>query len=92
MAENVKCRNCNRLKNHWCRAVIDSPDEDMIRDCRHFQQKTNADRIRSMSDEELAKILDPVRICATRTMNECMETYGRNCDACILDWLKQGVE
>ena len=58
MAENVKCKNCNRLKNHWCKAVIDSPDEDMERNCRHFEQKTNGDRIRAMSDEELAELLE----------------------------------
>jgi hypothetical protein len=55
---------------------------------------TNADRIRSMSDEELAKAIEPTAICNERTMVECVETYGRNCDACLLDWLKQpaGVE
>lgn len=57
MPKNVKCKNCNRLKNHWCEAVLDSPDEDMDRDCRHFWQKTNGDRIRSMTDEELANFL-----------------------------------
>ena len=57
MPKNVKCKNCDKLKNHWCRAVIDSPDEDMVRDCRHFRHKTNGDRIRAMSDEELADFL-----------------------------------
>lgn len=57
MPKGVKCKNCNNLKNHWCEMVIDSPDEDIIRDCHHFWEKTNADRIRAMSDEELAKWL-----------------------------------
>lgn len=57
MPKNIKCKHCDKLKNHWCRAVLDSPDEDMVRDCRHFRNKTNADRIRDMSDEELAKYL-----------------------------------
>ena len=37
--------------------MIDSPDPDMQRDCQHFWEKTNADRIRAMSDEELAEFL-----------------------------------
>lgn len=57
MPKNVKCKYCDKLKNHWCEAVIDSPDEDIVRDCRYFRHKTNADRIRTMSDEELAKYL-----------------------------------
>lgn len=57
MPKNVKCKNCDKLKNHWCRAVIDSPDEDIVRDCRHFRHKTNADKIRAMTNEELSDFL-----------------------------------
>lgn len=55
MPKNVMCKNCNNYRNDWCEIVLDSPDPDMVRDCRHFWLKTNADRIRSMSDEELAR-------------------------------------
>ena len=57
MAENVVCKKCNNLVNDWCEKVIDSPDPDMQRDCQYFWEKTNADRIRAMSDEELAMCL-----------------------------------
>ena len=57
MAKNVVCKKCNNLVNDWCEKVIDSPDQDMQRDCQYFCEKTNADRIRSMSDEELAMLL-----------------------------------
>lgn len=53
---------------------------------------TNADRIRSMSDEELAEVIDITEICVHRTISECRETYGSKCESCIRDWLKQGVE
>ena len=53
MAKNVVCKKCNNLVNDWCEKVIDSPDQDMQRDCQYFCEKTNADCIRSMSDEEL---------------------------------------
>lgn len=57
MPKNVKCKNCNNLRNHWCETIIDSPDEEHERDCQYFWQKTNADRIRAMTDEELAKFM-----------------------------------
>ena len=58
MPKNVVCKKCNNLVNDWCEKVIDSPDQDMQRDCQYFCEKTNADRVRSMTDEELAELLN----------------------------------
>lgn len=71
MPRNVKCRNCNNLINGWCDKVIDSPDPDMIRDCWYFRQKTNADRIRAMSDRELADFLS-----AKFADLQCQQDFG----------------
>ena len=60
MPKNVVCKKCNNLVNGWCEKVIDSPDPDMQRDCQHFCEKTNADRIRAMSDEELHELLNEI--------------------------------
>ena len=57
MPRNVVCKKCNNLVNGWCEKVIDSPDPDMQRDCQYFCEKTNADCIRYMDDEELAEFL-----------------------------------
>ena len=57
MPKNVVCKKCNNLVNDWCEKVIDSPDRDMQRDCQYFCEKTNADRIRAMSDEDLAELI-----------------------------------
>jgi hypothetical protein len=60
--------------------------------------KTNADRIRSMTDEELAGWLERIRLCCATDL------CGRNCpfaEVCYssaavpketLDWLKQEAE
>lgn len=45
------------------RLTDDSPDEKTDQDCRFFQQKTNADRIRAMSDEEMAELLISADFC-----------------------------
>ena len=89
MPKNVVCKKCNNLVNDWCEKVIDSPDPDMQRDCQHFCEKTNADRIRAMSDEELAKLLlDGCRgaKCDDQQQNE----FGSvNCFQCRRTWLQQ---
>ena len=94
MPKDVKCRNCNNLKHHWCERVVDSPDEDMVRDCQYFWQKTNADRIRAMSDEELADYLyrDMIGfVCEMkRERNESCSEYG--CKDCMMEWLQQPAE
>jgi hypothetical protein len=62
--------------------------------CKDFQPNymTNADRIRAMSDEELAEmLLDGCRgsMCSDQSHND----YGSvDCFKCRMDWLKQSVK
>ena len=51
--------------------------------------KTNADRIRAMSDEELAKILGDKCICPPAS--ECEKLCG-DCDVCWMEWLRHPAE
>ena len=57
--------------------------------CRYatFPQ-TNADRIRNMTDEELAEYLSNVHYCPTPSI--CDPT--KNCNDCWLKWLRSPVE
>lgn len=49
---------------------------------------TNADRIRAMSDEQLAAFMrEP--FCDRRTHEECKISYCGICNQCILDWLQE---
>ena len=50
---------------------------------------TNADRIRAMSDEELAKIIEHELGCPVT--GGC-EKMPKDCKACWLDWLQQPAE
>ncbi len=52
--------------------------------------KTNADRIRQMSDYELATLFGDACACLYDDADVC-EKYGGACDRCFLDWLKQEV-
>ena len=90
MPKNVVCKKCNNLVNGWCGKVIDSPDPDMQRDCQHFREKTNADHIRSMSDEEMAETFIKGDCIGCPILYEC-DPYG-DCKPQILNWLKQPFE
>lgn len=50
---------------------------------------SNADRIRAMTDEELAKWLG-LKVSACNENEKCGNDY--TCDACWLDWLKGEVD
>ena len=81
---NVKCGSC--MGKTFC-----GESEDAALGCanRMVNAQTNADRIRAMSDEELACILlDGCRgsKCDDQPQNE----WGSvNCFRCRMDWLKQ---
>lgn len=92
MAKTVMCKNCNNYRNDWCEIVLDSPDPDIVRDCRHFWLKTNADRIRAMTDEELCEFLSQYKFCdiCEEGCSDC--TYHGDCDKRLLDWLQQPAE
>lgn len=69
----VKCNNCKNLETKdngfdaysWCEKINDCPHEDIERDCDHYVPMINADRIRSMTDEELLDF-----ICSIETYDE----------------------
>lgn len=52
--------------------------------------KTNADRIREMSDEELAKLLESGTFICGRLKDVCEDMTG--CEECLLAWLRSQVE
>ena len=80
------CVNCKQ--NNSCTMCWKTSNKK----CPHFIQKTNADRFRAMSDEELAKwLVDLHTICECCSTQERCEIVKSNdfCRQHILDWLKQ---
>ena len=94
--KNIKCRNCFFYRNEWCEKIVDSPDPEEARDCNYFREMTNADRIRELSDEELAGLIRVIYMseecplgtleCETCFFKEvCAGTYfGKE-----IEWLQQ---
>lgn len=80
---------------------ICGPQQDAVymegTDCAAFNRSvedlpmTNADRIRAMSDVELAVFLsDDDRACPPKHPN--CHKYVNNCAGCYLEWLQQPAE
>ena len=108
----AKCKNCKRLEYKydgkkryaWCPFICDNPDLEFERYCGAFKKMTNADRIRAMTDEELAEhILSTpayetcIDFCKKRA--ECNDLIESNdgipdgwCKECLLEWLQKEVE
>ena len=77
----MDCQHKSRVwENGWCNVACSYCTLTQESTCKHNKQ-TNADRIRAMSDEELADL-----------MAEC-NAYGERADASQwLPWLKQPAE
>ena len=92
----------------YCNGKKDICECDILcADCQHYDNtggkkwQTNADRIRAMSDEELAKIIKTIAFdvynCNEGQNKSMKMVKGRcmcefNCDECILELLKQPAE
>ena len=92
----MEYQGCNKCKyektdrySYPCSFCVHNAEE-------HFQPKTNADRIRNMTDEELAEFL----VYTQSTIKECMigvadckyENTDKDCKDCFLEWLQAEVK
>lgn len=86
---NTEKRSCDNCGNHACRNnVVAIWYDECVRDgfTVHWSPQTNGDRIRAMSDEELAEVI----MCP---YGDVCEIWNKeSCVECCLDWLKQPAE
>lgn len=92
----MKCKNCKNLNRKiewspvtyqypWCYEINDSPDIERERECSKYCGKTNGDKIRRMTDEELAEHFSDL-IKDTREHEYCEDISD------WLIWLQKEVE
>ena len=101
MAMCEKCKSNNLIEtengHYCCNCGWDSVKKDYIK------RMTNADRIRSMNDEELAKFIRAVECCSRYSADcgfpFCPSMEGNLCNGIkekteqyILDWLQSEVK
>ena len=77
--------------NYTCNCKYNSNSRDNEPCCRCDNRKTNADRIRNMSDEELAEWM----LCPYMKgpYDECIHGWhDYDCSKCKLEWLQSEAE
>ena len=79
----VKCKQNNSCTMCW---------KTSNKKCPHFIQKTNADLIRAMSDEELADVFGKLVHCGGCPMRDNCKVDNLPCNNVLLEWLKQPAE
>jgi len=84
---DVQCRTCVRIHQGYCDGA--EPD-DMNRPCEFYKRMTNGDRIRAMTDEELADEFS-YSGCHKQSNPEICRKHTGECERCWLDWLKKEV-
>ena len=92
MSRYNRCKECYNMK---CVFVTGEREDINTSECADFRPMTNADRIRSMTDEELAELLETVNACACSfVMGKAPCVWSGYTDRCPcwLDWLKSPVE
>lgn len=101
-----KCNTCRKLRRDpiWCAYINDSPCVDFERECDDYRRMTNADKIRAMSDEELADLFysfqnleDEVKFCKNKGVCDDILDDGNDipdamCKQCLVEWLQSEVE
>lgn len=93
----MKCDTCKNKENYFaCDVCI---HDASLKD--NYEAKTNADRIRAMSDEELAKTLAAIAFDVYNcnegqqefmTIIKSCDMCDNRCGNCVLNWLKQPAD
>lgn len=92
--KNIQYKRCFFFTPEWCPKKRDSLDLDLIRDCQYYRTKTNADKIRSMTDEELAYMFVDIAECDRQCpakLDNCIFSDSL-CKDAWLDWLKREIK
>ena len=76
--------NCGECEFRWDCKINPAVCENMTRPVM-----TNADKIRAMTDEEIAVFLLNRDVCDRRSDSECRSF---TCKKCMLNWLQQPAE
>ena len=79
---------------HTCHCQHNSNSRDNELCCRCDSRETNSDRIRNMSDEELADFLDSVGKdgISSQYIPPCDYCCHKECDICWKKWLQSEAE
>lgn len=80
---------CQKCANANCNHAVE-PGEIVVQCGAYKSPMTNADRIRSMSDEEMAEFISSIPMCVGK--DEDLNCEIDRCKECFLKWLQKPAE
>ena len=108
---SMKCKNCNNLFNmtditgknvgNWCPNINDSPDIEIERECKYYDTMTNGDKIRNMTDGEMAEWIhnivkfiggDMEPMVSIHDLDKEQDEVIHDSYGDLLEWLQKEVE
>jgi hypothetical protein len=96
MTAKEYCNSCQNKGSHKCQSCCGKYRDGVLQgkptEYRKKQQ-TNADRIRAMSDEELAELVAKYFYCGLCPVrHKCITDEFQPCNKVVMYWLKQPAE
>ena len=88
-------KDCHWFKGHgdcFYDGVPPSNSPSACEECRFFKAPTNADKLRSMSDEELAEFITARHYTPHCPVPQCEADETTDCEQCWLAWLRKESE
>lgn len=91
-ASMPKCKDCTGFG--WGECITAGENEVACKDFERKTKLTNGDRIRQMTDEQLAKFMCLVKdkLCFGCSFSHVDECEGISCEEARTQWLKQEVK
>ena len=90
----ANCDNCKHDDNvnHYCRDCIATRPPSKWEPSENYVPPTNADHIRSMTDEELAEFIPNWSYTDACKCGEHYVDCNNECEKCVAEWLQQPYE
>lgn len=78
----------------YCKADCTLRGEENLKECKWHIPMSNADSIRSMSDEELSEFINAITVCYCCSYDGICSEYNNipKCRKGVLEWLQKPVE
>ena len=83
--KKVQCKKCRYLLKdkdgyNWCPNKLDDPDVELLMNCEWYVVKTNADRIRAMTNDELVFFFWGTVDGSGKTVEQWRKWLKQECD------------
>lgn len=85
-------KDCHYVMSHDGDCFYEGLPMDKKENCPMYKAKTNGDRIRQMTDEELAEVISGLGDCDTCYLYHRRCSLNTSCKDAVLEWLRKEAD